>query len=49
LFFTIPRCIPEDLGDGLEIWKVFYQSQGIGWKPYINVDGKYYYQVFATS
>jgi len=47
LFFSIPRYISEDLGDGLKLWKEFYQSQIIGWKPYINMDGKYYYQVFA--
>lgn len=27
-----------DLGDGLHLWNGFYQSAGIGWAPYLNLD-----------
>ncbi|XP_050439319.1 protein argonaute-2-like [Adelges cooleyi] len=37
-FFPIPRNIPVDLGEGMEMWKGFFQSPVIGWKPYLNID-----------
>ncbi|XP_025202202.1 protein argonaute-2-like [Melanaphis sacchari] len=37
-FYPLPRNIPVDLGDGLELWKGFFQSPSMGWKPYLNVD-----------
>jgi len=41
--------MPEDLGDGSELWEGFHQRFVMGWKPYINVDGNYNYQVFLSS
>jgi len=41
-FFPVPRITPVDLGEGMELWKGFFQSPVIGWKPYLNVDGNYY-------
>lgn len=40
-FFPLPRSTPVDLGEGLEIWNGFFQSPVMGWKPYLNIDGKY--------
>ncbi|XP_050538341.1 protein argonaute-2-like isoform X4 [Daktulosphaira vitifoliae] len=37
-FFPLPRQIPTDLGEGMEMWKGFFQSPVIGWKPYLNID-----------
>lgn len=39
-FFPLPRNIPVDLGEGMELWKGFFQSPVMGWKPYLNIDGK---------
>ncbi|XP_050530868.1 protein argonaute-2-like isoform X2 [Daktulosphaira vitifoliae] len=37
-FFPIPRQFPTDLGEGSELWKGFFQSPVIGWKPFLNID-----------
>ncbi|KAL4119324.1 hypothetical protein QTP88_012145 [Uroleucon formosanum] len=37
-FFPVPRIQPVDLGDGMELWKGFFQSPVMGWKPYLNID-----------
>ncbi|VVC24908.1 Hypothetical protein CINCED_3A021441 [Cinara cedri] len=37
-FFPVPRMTPVDLGEGMELWKGFFQSPVMGWKPYLNVD-----------
>jgi len=37
----VPRITPVDLGEGMELWKGFFQSPVMGWKPYLNIDGKY--------
>jgi hypothetical protein len=37
----VPRGIPVDLGEGMELWKGFFQSPVMGWKPFLNIDGKY--------
>jgi len=29
------------LGDGLEMWYGIFQSAILGWKPFVNVDGKW--------
>lgn len=40
-FFPLPHSTPVDLGEGLEMWNGFFQSPVMGWKPYLNIDGKY--------
>ena len=40
-FFPIPHRTPVDLGEGMELWKGFFQSPVMGWKPYLNIDGNY--------
>jgi len=30
-FFPVPRGIPVDLGEGMELWKGFFQSPVMGW------------------
>jgi hypothetical protein len=40
-FFPIKRYRPIDLGEGMELWKGFLQTLVMGWKPYLNIDGKY--------
>ncbi|XP_026820735.1 protein argonaute-2-like [Rhopalosiphum maidis] len=37
-FFPLPRITPVDLGEGMELWKGFFQSPVMGWKPYLNID-----------
>ncbi|VVC41898.1 Argonaute linker 2 domain,Ribonuclease H-like domain,PAZ domain,Piwi domain,Argonaute, linker 1 [Cinara cedri] len=37
-FFPVPDSQPDDLGEGMELWKGFFQSHVIGWKPYLNID-----------
>lgn len=37
-FFPIPHRTPVDLGEGMELWKGFFQSPVMGWKPYLNID-----------
>ncbi|XP_016662198.1 protein argonaute-2 isoform X1 [Acyrthosiphon pisum] len=37
-FFPVPRITPVDLGEGMELWKGFFQSPVMGWKPYLNID-----------
>jgi hypothetical protein len=29
------------LGDGLEMWYGVFQSAIMGWKPFLNIDGKW--------
>ncbi|CAH1731499.1 unnamed protein product [Aphis gossypii] len=40
-FFPSPCITPVDLGDGMELWKGFFQSPVMGWKPYLKVDVAY--------
>jgi hypothetical protein len=40
-FFSPPRGRVVDLGGGLEMWYGFFQSAVLGWKPFLNVDGKW--------
>ncbi|KAF0766388.1 protein argonaute-2-like [Aphis craccivora] len=40
-FFPLPCITPVDLGDGMELWKGFFQNPVMGWKPYLNVDVAY--------
>lgn len=37
-FFPLPRITPVDLGEGMELWKGFFQSPVMGWKPFLNID-----------
>jgi eukaryotic translation initiation factor 2C len=37
-FFPVPRIASVDLGEGMELWKGFFQSPVMGWKPYLNID-----------
>ncbi|CAH1737621.1 unnamed protein product [Aphis gossypii] len=37
-FFPLPRVTPVDLGEGMELWKGFFQSPVMGWKPFLNID-----------
>lgn len=39
-FFTAPLGPPIPLGDGLDLWYGFFQSAIMGWKPFLNIDGK---------
>lgn len=39
-YFSPPSGHIVYLGDGLELWHGFFQSAVLGWKPFINVDGK---------
>jgi hypothetical protein len=39
-FFTPPRGRVLQLGDGLEMWYGIFQSAVLGWKPFVNIDGK---------
>lgn len=39
-FFPIPQTTSVDLGEGMELWRGFFQSHVMGWKPYLNIDGK---------
>jgi len=45
-FFPLPRITPVDLGEGMELWKGFFQSPVMGWKPFLNIDGKYLSNTF---
>jgi len=40
-FFTPPRGDVVQLGDGLEMWYGIFQSAILGWKPFVNIDGKW--------
>jgi len=40
-FFTPPRGEVVQLGDGLEMWYGIFQSAILGWKPFVNIDGKW--------
>lgn len=42
--------MPVDLGEGMELWKGFFQSPVMGWKPYLNIDGsiRLYYLIITS-
>jgi eukaryotic translation initiation factor 2C len=48
-FFTPPRGEVLKLGDGLEMWYGIFQSATLGWKPFVNVDGKCGWQHSALN
>jgi len=36
-----------DLGGGMEMWYGVFQSAVLGWKPFLNIDGKWFDILYA--